>query len=79
MTFLLDADDDVEPGDYLRSERGAWYRVHTARDVQRRDPAARRRQRLTVTRLDTGDAAGLVLDRGDRVHHFVRHRRGSRR
>jgi hypothetical protein len=66
MQFLLDADDDV------RSEHGAWYRVHTSRDVRRRNPNARRRQRLTVERLDP---QALVLDDDGRVHCFVRNPR----
>lgn len=69
--FLLDADEDVDPGDLLRSEHGAWYRVHTSRDVRRRDPQARRRQALTVTRIPTP----TVVDDDDRIHPFTRHPR----
>lgn len=76
IPFLMDAEADIEPGDYLRSERGSWYRVHTSRDVRRRDPLARRRQRLTVTRLIPPPTS---IDDDARVHEFGYARRRGRR
>lgn len=76
MPFVMDADGDIEPGDYLRSEHGSWYRVHTARDVRRRDPAATRPRAAASaspsTRLNPPPAA---VENDARVHEFVRRRR----
>lgn len=76
MTSLtFDTDRDVQPGDVLYTRAGSHYLILTVRQVQRRDPTARRRLNLTVDRLppntdpDPGVPHHLILwYRRDRKH-----------